>query len=458
MSTNDIGFILQQSRAPLESAETLRLLGIANDKARLPRDRLRARDKLVRHNLRLVVLIAKKYQGLGLDLVDLIQEGTGGLMVAIERFDPAEGCQLSTYAYIWIRQAITRAIGNASRPIRIPIARQEEQSRLKQLICQLRQQLNRQPSLEEIAAVAEETCDWVLDRLQFDWQVRSLDRPITGKDSVEETPLFELVADTRAIDEQNTRDLRDELESLLRCLSPRERELVMQRFGFQDGVPKSYTQVAELYGISRARAQQVGNRALSKLRALTATKKPLFQAMPRRKRSEIEASLTEALNELEAGGKVFTLKSLAERVQLSPAKLHTFPEIHRRAQAAIAKARSAAPSAPPASAESEALIARLQAENALLKQGLRSRSSASADPLILRLQKEIEIWRSRYCSYREQIGELEALAATASAKIELLQELIETEQERLERELPQPGRNGHHPQGVLLVGHEAGGS
>ncbi len=233
---------------------------------RLLRDGDRATDELIRANLRLVVSIAKRYVGRGMVLLDLVQEGNLGLMRAVEKFDHTKGFKFSTYATWWIRQAITRAIADQARTIRIPVHMVEAMNRIKRIQRQMHQELRREPSVEELAAEVDEPVEKVREILKIGLDPLSLDSPVGDE---EESNLADFIEDQNAavpLDVAARNMLSAALGDVLIELSEREQEVVRLRFGLDDGRPRTLEEVGKKFGVTRERIRQIEAKTLAKLR------------------------------------------------------------------------------------------------------------------------------------------------------------------------------------------------
>src|ERR1700724_1885000 len=249
--------------------------------ARIKKGDQKARAWMIKANLRLVIKIAHDYPHLGLPILDLISEGNIGLMKAVERFDPAKGGKLSTYAAWWIKQSIKRALANQSKTIRLPVHLVDKISKMRRVSLQMSEELGREPTDEELAEEIGISSGKVSQLKTVSIRPASLDAPISDDDSTEfgeivgdedaQTP-FELLRD---------KNLRDEVSELLEVLDDRERKIIFQRFGLDGGKPKTLEEVGKKFGVTRERIRQLQNIALSKLRrALSKKEKPIDVELP----------------------------------------------------------------------------------------------------------------------------------------------------------------------------------
>lgn len=255
-------YLREIGKIPLLNAEEELALAkkvVAGDK--------RAKDKMAEANMRLVVSIAKRYVGRGLDLLDLIQEGNTGLLRAVEKFDPDKGFKFSTYATWWIRQAITRAIADQARTIRIPVHMVETINKLLRTQRRLTQELNREPTNEEIAEAMEIDVDKVEHIMKIKQDISSLDASV--RDDEEDSVLGDFIEDEDTVSPEESATgqlLKEHVKDMLGALTEREQKILKLRFGLEDGKSHTLEEVGQEFNVTRERIRQIEAKALAKLR------------------------------------------------------------------------------------------------------------------------------------------------------------------------------------------------
>jgi RNA polymerase primary sigma factor len=243
--------------------------------ARIKKGDREARVLMIKANLRLVVKIAHDYLNLGLPLLDLVSEGNIGLMKAVERFDPAKGGKLSTYAAWWIKQSIKRALANQSKTIRLPVHLVEKISTMRRVSLQMSEELGREPTDEELAEEIGISSSKVSQLKTAATRPSSLNATIGEDDSVE---LGEMIGDENArtpFELLSDKNLRSQLNDLFKLLDEREQKIIFQRFGLDGGRPRTLEEVGKRFGVTRERIRQLQNEALVKMRVALSQKEKL---------------------------------------------------------------------------------------------------------------------------------------------------------------------------------------
>ena len=260
----EAGLFAEEKLSKMSAAEKSSQLGL--DLQWVARDGQRAKSHLLGANLRLVVSLAKRYTGRGMQFLDLIQEGNLGLIRAVEKFDYTKGFKFSTYATWWIRQAITRAMADQARTIRIPVHMVEVINKLARVQRQMLQDLGREPTPEELSRELDMTPEKVIEVQKYGREPISLHTPL-GEDG--DSEFGDLIEDTDAVvpaDAVGFTMLQRQLESLLDSLSEREAGVIRMRFGLGDGQPKTLDQIGDTFGVTRERIRQIESKTMAKLR------------------------------------------------------------------------------------------------------------------------------------------------------------------------------------------------
>lgn len=264
-------YLREIGKIPLLNAEEELALAqrvVAGDK--------KAKDKMAEANMRLVVSIAKRYSGRGLDFLDLIQEGNTGLLRAVEKFDPDKGFKFSTYATWWIRQAITRAIADQARTIRIPVHMVETINKLLRTQRRMTQELNREPTIEELAKELEMEPEKVEYVMKIKQDITSLDAGVGRDGDEEDSVLRDFIEDEDSATPEESAALqllKEQVQEILSTLSDREQKIIKMRFGLENGKSHTLEEVGQEFAVTRERIRQIEAKALAKLRKHKDSKK-----------------------------------------------------------------------------------------------------------------------------------------------------------------------------------------
>ena len=257
-------YLREIGKIPLLSAEEEMALArriIEGDK--------KAKDKMAEANMRLVVSIAKRYSGRGLDFLDLIQEGNTGLLRAVEKFDPDKGFKFSTYATWWIRQAITRAIADQARTIRIPVHMVETINKLLRTQRRMTQELNREPTIDELAKELDMEPEKIEYVIKIKQDISSLDAGVGRDGEDDDSVLQDFIVDEDTVspeDSASNQLLKEQVQDILSSLSDREQKIVRMRFGLDNGKNHTLEEVGQEFAVTRERIRQIEAKALAKLR------------------------------------------------------------------------------------------------------------------------------------------------------------------------------------------------